>query len=182
MKKRLLITSIVMMLVVAVALSTATYAWFTSNASVTANSISMTAAVNNAEALEINWLNTQGSWKTFIEAVEDEPTGGFLPAAPETLTLHAANATGTMFSALTWKNATVINGKFNDDVTQNGTKYVWHDAASAHTSFYLHNASTANSIAGISMTADIDGAAASFIRVAVFKAVVSNGEYTAVLV
>ena len=35
MKKRLLITSIVMMLVVAVALSTATYAWFTSNAGVT---------------------------------------------------------------------------------------------------------------------------------------------------
>ena len=44
MKKRLLITSIVMMLVVAVALSTATYAWFATNTSVTYTGMSIQAA------------------------------------------------------------------------------------------------------------------------------------------
>ena len=194
MKKRLLITSIVMMLVVAVALSTATYAWFTSNASVTANSINMTAAVNNAEALEINWVNTQGAWLTEITSVTPTSVAGFKPAAPETLALHATTpsaVTGSYYEDLTWKNATVINGKFNADVTEVDTNYVWNDGTGegkGHTSFYLHNASTANPIAGITMTADIDGAAASFIRVAVFKynstaskfelyGIISNGEF-----
>ena len=187
MKKRLLITSIVMMLVVAVALSTATYAWFTSNANVTATTLTMTAAINEAPALEISYVDTEGTWLTTIAAVSDTPEGGFKPAAPETLTLHAdaPATTGTYFSALTWKNATVVNGKFNADVTS-GNQYVWHDAASAHTSFFLHNASTANGISGITMTATISGAAASFIRIAVFKndgsdnfelyGIISNGE------
>ena len=55
MKKRLLITSIVMMLVVAVALSTATYAWFTSNDQVTANTVSLTAATSTESAIGIAW-------------------------------------------------------------------------------------------------------------------------------
>ena len=55
MKKRLLITSIVMMLVVAVALSTATYAWFTSNAYVSASTVTMTAATNEADSIFIKW-------------------------------------------------------------------------------------------------------------------------------
>ena len=54
MKKRLLITSIVMMLVVAVALSTATYAWFTSNTQVTANHVILTAATMEGDALLIS--------------------------------------------------------------------------------------------------------------------------------
>ena len=184
MKKRLLITSIVMMLVVAVALSTATYAWFTSNANVTATTLSMTAAINEAPALEISYVNTEGTWLTTIAATSDTPEGGFKPAAPETLTLADPTAqdpvAGTYLSALTWKNATVVNGKFNNDVTQTNTNYVWHDNAS-HQSFFLHNASTANGISGITMTATIEGDAAPFIRIAVFKKVGSNFELYGVI-
>ena len=54
MKKRLLITSIVMMLVVAVALSTATYAWFTNSASVTASSVTLSAATMDSAAIMIS--------------------------------------------------------------------------------------------------------------------------------
>ena len=187
MKKRLLITSIVMMLVVAVALSTATYAWFTSNASVTGTSLTMTAATNSAPALEISYTNAEGGWLTTIAATS--PEGSFKPAAPTALTLHAdPSTTGTYFDTLAWKNATVVNGKFNNDVTD-GHEYVWKDnAETPHESFYLHNASTANGISGITMTATISGASASFIRIAVFKynttaskfelyGVISNGEY-----
>ena len=184
MKKRLLITSIVMMLVVAVALSTATYAWFTSNANVTATTLSMTAAINEAPALEISYVNTEGTWLTTIAATSDSPEGGFKPAAPQTLTIADPTAqtpvAGTYLSALTWNNATVVNGKFNDDVTS-GHEYVWHDTASAHTSFFLHNASTANGISGITMTASIQGDAAPFIRIAVFKKVGQNFELYGVI-
>ena len=95
MKKRLLITSIVMMLVVAVALSTATYAWFTSNVQVTANSITMTAGTSQSSALGIAWSrgasgsSFNANYTTDIDSVSPELTtsqaGGFQPAAPISL-------------------------------------------------------------------------------------------------
>ena len=107
MKKRLLITSIVMMLVVAVALSTATYAWFTSNVQVTANTITMTAGTSNSSALGIQWTKAPSAGATFnahyttdINSVSPaayitflNQEGGFQPAAPlllDTISTHAA--------------------------------------------------------------------------------------------
>jgi len=92
MKKRLLITSIVMMLVVAVALSTATYAWFTSNDSVTANTVSLTAATSTESAIGIAWAasaETPGTadynadYGTFIAPYEMATL--LQPAAPAAL-------------------------------------------------------------------------------------------------
>jgi len=91
MKKRLLITSIVMMLVVAVALSTATYAWFTSNDQVTANTVSLTAATSTQSAIGIAWhapaenveINTpawNANYSTFIAPYDT--FGAIQPAAP----------------------------------------------------------------------------------------------------
>ena len=164
MKKRLLITSIVMMLVVAVALSTATYAWFTSSNSVTANSLTMVAAINEDAALEISYDHSEGAWLTNIEA-EDSNLGAFAPAAaiitasPASLVKHDSTHTGTYFSAMDWKSATIINGKFNDDVAD-AQMYVWQDDTTPTSikSFYLHNASTANTVANINVTATITGA------------------------
>jgi len=98
MKKRLLITSIVMMLVVAVALSTATYAWFTSNVQVTANTITMTAGTSQSSALGIEWTASNqeagdplfnAHYTTDIDSVAPATyittlaqAGGFQPAAP----------------------------------------------------------------------------------------------------
>jgi len=92
MKKRLLITSIVMMLVVAVALSTATYAWFTSNTSVTANSVTMTAGTSASSALGIAWQKSthteftpefNNDYLTYVTPYEYE--GQIQPAAPTAL-------------------------------------------------------------------------------------------------
>ena len=89
MKKRLLITSIVMMLVVAVALSTATYAWFTSATQVTAQTITMTAGSSDSSALGIAWATSSGNpnfnsgYGTTITAKAPTLGGnGFQPAAP----------------------------------------------------------------------------------------------------
>ena len=91
MKKRLLITSIVMMLVVAVALSTATYAWFTSATNVTASTVTMTAGTSASSALGISWFagSSNSDYGTTITAVAPalttEQTNGFQPAAPNAL-------------------------------------------------------------------------------------------------
>ena len=107
MKKRLLITSIVMMLVVAVALSTATYAWFTSNVSVTANSVTMTAGTSTSSALGIEWTaGTSGTgfnahYTTSINSVAPastiSATPGFQPAAPVELDVATAPVFKTAF-------------------------------------------------------------------------------------
>ena len=97
MKKRLLITSIVMMLVVAVALSTATYAWFTSATEVTASSISLTAGTSDSSALGIAWATSAGqagtaAWNAgygtsiTAKAPATAQDHGFQPAAPAALT------------------------------------------------------------------------------------------------
>ena len=97
MKKRLLITSIVMMLVVAVALSTATYAWFTANTTVKASSISITAGTSLSSALGIAWNKSSeeaftpafnNDYGTYVVAVDasTSQSGGFQPAAPAALT------------------------------------------------------------------------------------------------
>ena len=104
MKKRLLITSIVMMLVVAVALSTATYAWFTSNDAVTANSVSLTAATSDQSALGIAWAKSANT--TFTPAFNNDYgtyvtpytfTGYIQPAAPAALDITTAPQFYTAF-------------------------------------------------------------------------------------
>ena len=94
MKKRLLITSIVMMLVVAVALSTATYAWFTSNAKVEAKSMTLTAAVSDADALGIGWIG--GNAGTLINSTIAET---LKPMAPADLTATTTTSDVLFYSA-----------------------------------------------------------------------------------
>ena len=92
MKKRLLITSIVMMLVVAVALSTATYAWFTSATAVTATSITMEAGTSATSALGIAWNASAGTPNTpafnsgYTTQITADAPSAIQPAAPAALT------------------------------------------------------------------------------------------------
>ena len=81
MKKRLLITSIVMMLVVAVALSTATYAWFTSSDTVSAEAVLLTASTMEGDAILISRsANNTGLSNTINLAVAG--TDKLYPATP----------------------------------------------------------------------------------------------------
>jgi predicted ribosomally synthesized peptide with SipW-like signal peptide len=185
MKKRLLITSIVMMLVVAVALSTATYAWFTSSATATANQVTLTAATNNAPSLGISW--TDGNYANSINAAS--PEGGFAPAAPETLwtdTTTGENAHTQTISTVAFTTAmsgTAVAGDFKFNAAGETTlPYTWTDALSdGHTSFFLKNQSPANAITAVTMTATIAGEGAELIRVGVFKKGTTNYELLGVL-
>ena len=136
MKKRLLITSIVMMLVVAVALSTATYAWFTSNASVTANTVHMTAAVSDLESISIAWLGSEQKAGTLTAADGD----ALQPMVPTALT-------GTTAATVEFTGASIgLNGNF-DAVGTPQTPYTWKSSDETPvTAFYINNDSTTTAL------------------------------------
>ena len=173
MKKRLLITSIVMMLVVAVALSTATYAWFTSNANVTASTVTMTASTNQAPSIGIAWTNT--TYGTEISATS--PSGTFDPMIPSALSAGTTAITAaTAAGGVDFYSATIKDdpAKFNDDVKHWGAElpanqvapYVWTNGT--QTSFFLKNLSDTYAMQHVVVKATIDGKGADLIRVAVF--------------
>ena len=164
MKKRLLITSIVMMLVVAVALSTATYAWFTSNASVTASTVTMTAGVSESSALGIAWVAGSGSGATFNSTyqINIDPyvySGALQPAAPSAL----ENAEPTFYTA-----TIDAQGKFNS-------------APVEHAVFRFANmAPTASSETGYSNLIHIANLAASGSKTVTLSASILPHAFTAV--
>ena len=82
MKKRLLITSIVMMLVVAVALSTATYAWFTTSTNVSAEAVVLTAATMNGDAILISKSAKGVDASNTITLTAVEAGSALYPATP----------------------------------------------------------------------------------------------------
>ena len=184
MKKRLLITSIVMMLVVAVALSTATYAWFTSSAAVTASDITLKAASNTGAALGIGWDGV--AYGTEIEAA------GFSglevnPICPTALTKKTAQASGSDFSSIVWKTTTITGQSNGADVfgdvadAASTDRYVLSNTGAASTTVYLKNLSATNAITGVTLTADIqqqtaDKNGSDLIRIGVFKKVGSTFE------
>ena len=92
MKKRLLITSIVMMLVVAVALSTATYAWFTSNDRVDAAALTLKASVSGASSLGIGWLGGDSG-----TSISSNVYGVLQPMAPDALTVGSTKSENLLF-------------------------------------------------------------------------------------
>ena len=132
MKKRLLITSIVMMLVVAVALSTATYAWFTSNNSVTASTVTMTAHVADASSISIGWES--GAAGTLLTAVDGS---ALFPMCPVELA-------GTNANTVAFYRANVdSSNKFETPVA--ATPYTYTSSGSKD-AFFINNDSPSQAV------------------------------------
>ena len=174
MKKRLFITSIVMMLVIAVALSTATYAWFTSNAQVTASTVTLTAESGAGTALGIGWLD--GTTGTEIVANEAD---NYKPMVPSELDVDT-----TDFANVTWSGATIYTdggiAKFNAPYNPAPVPYQYNGTVGGNVKniFYIENLSHANSISTITMTLASVEDTDSLLRVAVFTSTTYNGTYT----
>ena len=178
MKKRLLITSIVMMLVVAVALSTATYAWFTSNTIVTASTVSFTANTSDADSIAIAWTGNDAPGTTLTAATARTEMNPMVPSA-----ITIGSQTSTAFAAA-FKSGTLYSNNgvptFNTDVDV-ATPVTWETTdngatpAAAAQSFYIKNMSLANTVGNIKVTATITDsntsdeiAADELVRIAVF--------------
>jgi len=169
MKKRLLITSIVMMLVVAVALSTATYAWFTSNAAVTASSITLTAESNAGASIGIAW----GTDELASAITAQGPAEGakFAPMAPATCE-EGVTAVGVQFQTATIKSSAgeyVFNGPTN-------TSAFAYQSASNQTFFRVANTSSSNN-ASVQMALTGATDSADLLRIGVFTSATSDGAY-----
>ena len=160
MKKRLLITSIVMMLVVAVALSTATYAWFTSNTQVTAQNITMQAGVPNAESISIGWFGSELKGTSLQSAANGTGLQPMMPVALTSTTDAAAYAytddeddTNDHTTGVRFTGAFVdVDGNFASAGTEK-TPYTWNNGSGV-TAFYINNDSNSQPVA-INVTATI---------------------------
>lgn len=145
MKKRMFITTIVMMLVLAVALTTSSLAWFSaSNASVTA-----TAATFKAQAASSNVnlkiSKTTSSWGNTINLIPGDLTSGSMEALIPTEALKPTYDDGYV-----WKPTIQLNGAkvgsesnfiidsanhvSNPTVTRGASNGYYYDY------FYIHNA------------------------------------------
>ena len=178
MKKRLLITSIVMMLVVAVALSTATYAWFTSNASVTASTVTMTAATNNQAALGIGWGDSSAQGASAGTELVSNLSETLAPMAPTELT-NDSTTSAVLFKTSTVK--TVSNTLIFNANGGTATPVTFNNGSEVNT-FFVKNVSPSSSINDVKITATItdtnteDGKdSAALVRIAVFKK--ASGSY-----
>jgi len=179
MKKRLLITSIVMMLVVAVALSTATYAWFTSNASVTASTIKLTAQTSNASALGIGWISNSAYGTASNSITANMPGSALAPMVPASLT------NGTTDSTVAFTGATIksVGGSFVFN-TDAGSRTPYKFTDGTNNAFYVKNLSTANDVANLQLTvtwiaADTYTLATSFTSGTTYYTAGANNSYTA---
>ena len=171
-----------MMLVVAVALSTATYAWFTSNTSVTAETITMTAGTSQSTALGIEWsAGTAGDtfnahYGTTITSVTPSllapAVGGFQPAAPVELDVETEPVFKTAFV-----NA---QGEFQTNGGVTGVyrfaNYVDNAAATTAEDTYsnlihIANLAQAGAAPNVYLVASISGEAAALVRIAVYEVV-----------
>ena len=132
MKKRLLITSIVMMLVVAVALSTATYAWFTNSSSVTASSVTLSAATMDNAAIMISKTANNSGLSNLVSL--DSLTNALYPATPNAAnTLTAQTPTFANLEIQGDGTATVKELPANTQSYYSDTVYVYNKGASSAT-------------------------------------------------
>lgn len=174
MKKRLLIVSIVMLLVIAVTLSTATYAWFTSNASVTASTVTLNAESSGGTALGIGWYGS-----TTGTSITANSASNYKPMVPSALSVG-----NTALSSITWSGATIYTdggvAKFNAPYSPAPVPYTYNGTVSSSTVdvFYIENLSQANAIRTITMTLSDVVDADDLLRVAVFTSSTNNGTFT----
>jgi len=126
MKKRLLITSIVMMLVVAVALSTATYAWFSTNKSVTGTGMTVTAQ-SNAASLQIQNSSGSSSNDAKTSAAAATTAKSIYPVDYKSIATNGTITWGTATSS----DPTSVNYTGKNDLASvesaNVGSYVWSD-------------------------------------------------------
>lgn len=163
MKKmtRKLIPALAMLLISAVMMSTASFAWFTMNTEVTATGINVTAV-----APKSLWIDAgDGNKLTTIPLVNQNEgasdTGRFEPATP----VKKTDAAAWEFASLTNDAAKLVNAKGElgsipgyDASSDDNAKY-WKDGAANYfyNTFNLHLDGEAGSKAGITVKAKIEG-------------------------
>lgn len=108
MKKTNLITTLALVVIVAIALSTATYAWYTSQSKVGTSDTTLYAATSTSASLAIDKTNDTLSTSTSIDLVMANTTSGISPMIPNAAPTATTTVADFTFSTAV-KNA---NGTF----------------------------------------------------------------------
>ncbi len=108
MKKTNLITTLALVVIVAIALSTATYAWYTSQSKVGTSDTTLYAATSTSASLAIDKTNDTLSTSTSIDLTMANTTTGISPMIPNAAPAETTTVAGFTFSTAV-KNA---NGTF----------------------------------------------------------------------
>ena len=128
-RKKMLLSSIAMLLVALVALGSATFAWYFTNNTVTAETTQFSAAA--ASGLVIRHVNeaSQASWTDKIEDLVGKVENP--DASPATTGLTPASITYSGLSSL--RGGTAQSGKFNESTIKAGTTPQYQDVPETKT-------------------------------------------------
>lgn len=155
-RKRLLISSVAMLLVAMLALGTATFAWFTSSTTATASGIN----VKTIKASKLEISSAEGDWGTKIDYAVKNLT--LLPTSTANgTTWFKTNAVDrTSFAGPTDAGTGLANSFEAIDVPEN---YYWHEQLN------VHNAGDAT-VNNAKITFSMPSQGASYLRVALVEA------------
>lgn len=164
MKKSMLITTVMMVVLLVVALSTATFAWYTSSNTVSTTASTVNSAESSGANIAIGWTDTTPVGSSSLEFVTD--TADYNPMVPSV-------TDGTTFELTSTTTFTTANLSFGELVNHtSAVPYIGKQADTNATTFYIVNYSL--KATDISFSATVTGENAARLRVAVFNA--STGE------
>ena len=146
-KKSMFITTILMVAVLIVAVSTATFAWYTATTAATATDATLVAADSKAANVAIGWTDN-ATTNTIALNSQD----GIAPMVPAT-----AVTAGMAYDALAFKTSTIDTYNKFGAVTD-ATPWTVVNADPAATGFYVINHNVNNEVT-VNLTCTIDAAA-----------------------
>ena len=143
MKKTMFITSVIMVVVMAIALTTSSLAWFTAagSSTVTTSSMTLTAKATSAAGLLISQADT-GDWSSNIDLVEGNAQANMIPATPYEYEDGKAFI-DAMVADKFITNTVDMNGNYSDadPVKANGTDILYFSDT-----FYITTVDTQNDL------------------------------------
>ncbi|NCA91732.1 hypothetical protein EOM82_00550 [bacterium] len=159
MKKSMFITTVMMVVLLIVAVSTATFAWYTSSNTVNTTEAEVSSAQSTDANISIGWSDNTVVGHSSIDFKTDNVE--YVPMSP----LYVGTE-GFVFNASTaFRTASMSFGKLYNP--SSATPYLGTDPDSASTTFYIINYSrTATNITFTSTTA---GENADRLRIAIFQ-------------
>lgn len=157
MKKSMFITTIMMVVLLVVALSTATFAWYTAQSNVGVTETTVTSAKSSAASIAIDSIGGAASTNTSIAITMNKEIAPMVPFAAPTATTTYANFTTTTAANETGFYTAPINaaGNFTANGTAIAPAVIATAKGTAQNYFYVINTNGTND-ANVQVSVNID--------------------------
>lgn len=162
MKKSMFITTVMMVVLLIVAVSTATFAWYTSSNTVNTVATQVNSAQSTGANISIGWTESTPVGTSSLEFYTNST-----PFSPMVPTITEAEGTFSFTNATTFYTANISYGTLSNHGT--ATPYIGKQAEGGSSTFYVINYS-ATKATNITFDSNETGENAARLRVAVFNA------------